>query len=226
MSGLFVDVAHILFDEYQDEDNHYLPDETGKLQSLHTTVARGHGEQTRRVPVYMCSNTVSILNPYYSAFGITKKLRYNTKFLRGDGWVFERTFNKNASASYQASGFNRAFGDSKYNKFAAENVYLNDNTALIGKPSGPCTYLTTIICNGKKYNARRYDGVVYISEGADENNPFRVCFNVSDVVDDRAMMLSTSSPLIFALRNYFSRGLMRFENLECKNMALDMLAYV
>ena len=53
MSALFVNVAHMFFDEYQDEDGNYLEEEPKKKQSIHTTDARGHGEQTRRVPLYM-----------------------------------------------------------------------------------------------------------------------------------------------------------------------------
>lgn len=226
MSALFVNVAHMFFDEYQDEDGNYLDEEPKKLQSIHTTVARGHGEQTRRVPLYMCSNTVSILNPYYNAFGINKQLKKSTKYLRGTGWVFERTFNENASQAYKASSFNRAFGDSSYNKYAAENVYLNDNMALIGKPDGYSTYLLSVLYNGEWYNIRRYSSCIYVSTGADQTYPSRICFNVDDVVDDRSLMVSSSSFIVVSLRTYFNKGLMRFENLKCKNMALDLLSYM
>ena len=64
-SHLFNDVERMFFDEFQSESNHYCTDEIKKLLSIHTSVARGHGEQIRYVPVYMCSNPVSIINPYY-----------------------------------------------------------------------------------------------------------------------------------------------------------------
>ena len=85
MSSIFVTVAHGFFDEYQDENNAYLPNEIDKLMSIHTSIARGDGKQSRRVPLYMASNTVSMLNPYYQALGINKMLKRDTKILRGDG---------------------------------------------------------------------------------------------------------------------------------------------
>ena len=83
MRGLFVNIRSVFFDEYQDEDNVYLPNEVNKLLSLLTTISAGHGKQHRRVMLYMASNTVSLLNPYYSVFGINKMLKYNTKILGG-----------------------------------------------------------------------------------------------------------------------------------------------
>ena len=51
-SHLFSDVSRMLFDEFQSETNHYCSDEIKKLLSIHTSVARGQGEQIRYVPVY------------------------------------------------------------------------------------------------------------------------------------------------------------------------------
>lgn len=226
MSSIFVTVAHGFFDEYQDENNTYLPNEIDKLMSIHTSIARGDGNQSRRVPLYMASNTVSMLNPYYQALGINKMLKRETKILRGDGWVYERTFNENAAQAFTGSAFNRAFASSKYFGHAAENVYLNDNDALIERPIGASEYMLSIRYNLVWYNVRKYNTCVYVSEGADETFPRRVCFNYSDVVDDRAVMVNSSNYIILTLRTYFHRGLMRFENLQCKNMVFDMLSFV
>lgn len=226
MSAIFSCVAHGFFDEYQDENNVYLPDEVDKLMSLHTTIARGDGKQSRRVPLYMASNTVSILNPYYSALGINKRLKSNTKILRGNGWVFERTYNENAQKEFQNSAFNRAFSKSKYHSFASQNVYLNDNQSLIGKPTGSSNYLVSIKYNSEWFNVRQYTSCIYVSEGYDETFPRRICFNVDDVTDDRAVMIGTNNFIVQMLRTYFNRGVMRFDNLKSKNMTLDLLSYM
>lgn len=226
MSSIFVTIAHGFFDEYQDENNTYLPNEIDKLMSIHTSIARGDGKQSRRVPLYMASNTVSMLNPYYQALGINKMLKRDTKILRGDGWVYERTYNENAAQAFTESAFNRAFASSKYFGHAAENVYLNDNDALIERPSGTNEYMLSIFYNNAWYNVRKYNTCVYVSEGADQTFPRRVCFNYNDVLDDRAVMINNSNYIILTLRTYFHRGLMRFENLQCKNMMFDMLSFM
>ena len=67
-SHYFSDVVRMLFDEFQSETNHYCNDEIVKFQSVHKSVARGQGKQSRYVPVFMLSNPVTILNPYFISF--------------------------------------------------------------------------------------------------------------------------------------------------------------
>jgi hypothetical protein len=94
----------MLFDEFQSESNHYCVDEIKKLLSVHTSIARGNGEQIRYVPVFMLSNPVSIINPYYVELGISNRLHDDTKFLKGDGYVLENGFIETASKAQQESG--------------------------------------------------------------------------------------------------------------------------
>lgn len=225
MRGLFVNVRSVFFDEYQDEDNIYLPYEVNKLLSLLTTISAGHGKQHRRVVLYMASNTVSLLNPYYNVFGINKMLKKDTKILRGDGWVFERTHNENASKAYKDSGIARAFSGASYNEYAAENKYLNDNECLIGRPKGQAKYICTIRFNEKLYNARKYDDCIYISNGADESFPVRICFTKNDVIDSTAIRVNSTHYIVIMLREYFNKGLLMFENLVCKNMIFDVISF-
>lgn len=226
MSALFRDVGNMFFDEYQDEDNIYLPGEPDKLVGLHTTVARGKGKHVRYVPLFMASNTVSILNPYYSVFGINKRLKENTRYLRGDGWVFERTFNKNASEAFQESGFNRAFKNTGYFRYASENQYLNDNYALIEKPAGRGEYLLSVKNENKWYGIFRYPDVIYVSNSYDSMFRHRICFTVNDVTDDRLVKIGPNNFMVQMMRQYFNQGIVRFEDLQCKNVFLDMISYL
>ena len=129
-SHLFSDIQRLFFDEFQSENNHYCSDEIRKFISVHVSIARGQGKQVRYVPVYMCSNAVSIINPYYVALGICDRLHDDTKFLRGNGYVLEQGFIKSASDALLSSGFNKAFANDSYVGYSAQNIYLNDNTAF------------------------------------------------------------------------------------------------
>lgn len=224
-SSMFIDVTSMFFDEYQDENNRYLSDEIKKLMSIHTSIARGHGKQVRYVALYMCSNTISILNPYYVAFGIHKRLRNNTKFLRGNGWVFEKTMNENAKDAFQSSAFNQAFADSTdYFMYASENVYLNDNTALIEKPDGQFRYIATVKYDGKFYNIKQYPSCVYVSEGCDYTFPVKLAYKALDVEGDGFWLCNRQTIITRTIRQYFEYGLLRFQNLSCKNMIFDILS--
>ena len=226
-SHLFSDVKRMIFDEFQSETNHYCNNEVEKLQSVHTSVARGQGEQVRYVPVYMLSNPVSIINPYYVAFGISSRLRDDTKFLKGDGFVLEQGFIDSASKAQKESAFNRAFGlDSKYNAYSTEAVYLNDNKSFIEKPQGASRYICTLRYGGSEFAIREYAeaGIMYCDDRPDATFSTKI----SVTTDDHGInyvMLKRNDFFLSNLRYLFERGCFRFKDLRCKEAVLSALSY-
>lgn len=225
-SHLFNDVQRILFDEFQSETNHYCNEELTKFQSVHMSIARGKNQMVRYVPVYMVSNAVTILNPYYTAMGISSRLREDTKFMKGDGFVLENTFNSEASKAVKTSAFNRAFADSTYLKYASENLYLNDNTAFIEKPRGDGKYVCTLRYKGKEYGVREYaqHGIIYCDDKADSSFAKKIAITTDDHRVNY-VMLKNNDFFLDTLRYYFRNGCFRFKNLECKEVVLIALSY-
>ena len=172
-SHLFSDIDNIIFDEFQSEQNHYCDKEVEKFISIHNSIARGHGKQSRYVPVYMISNPVTILNPYYVAMDISTRLQKDTHFLRGDGFVLEQGYNETASKALKTSAFNRAFGSSDYIAYSAEGVYLQDDLSFIDTPSGRGKYVATIRYAGIDYGVREFPeiGIVFCDKSVDYQYP-------------------------------------------------------
>ena len=225
-SHLFSDVKRIFFDEFQSETNNYCPNEIQKFISVHTTIARGQGLQNRYVPVYLCGNPVSILNPYYTELGITDRLQENTRFLRGHGWVLEQGYNESAANAQKESAFNRAFQTNKYVTYSAQAVYLNDSKTFIEKPRGRSQYLATLRYNGVDYAIRCYfdAGVIYCDYSVDKNFGEKLAITT----DDHAInyvMLKRNSVFLQSMRDYFNHGCFRFKNLQCKQAVLKALSY-
>lgn len=225
-SHLFNDVMRMLFDEFQSETNHYCADEITKLLSIHTSIARGQGEQVRYVPVYMLSNAVSIINPYYVELGISERLRDDTKFLKGDGFVLEQGYIDSASRAQKESGFNRAFARNKYTTYSSQNVYLNDNKAFIEKPKGKSRYLATLRYNGSDFAVREFseEGIIYCDDKADTTFNFRITVSTADH-NVNYVMLKNNDMFIINMRWYFERGVFRFKDLRCKEAILKTLSY-
>ena len=148
-SHFFSDVKRLIFDEFQSESNTYCPNEIKKFISVHTSMARGQGEQNRYLPVYMLSNPVSIINPYYVELGISSRLTDETRFLRGDGFVLEQGFVESAADAQKSSGFNKAFSRNSYVAYSSESVYLNDNKAFVDRPQGVRRYMASLKYNGQ-----------------------------------------------------------------------------
>lgn len=225
-SHLFNDTACMFMDEFQNEDNIYVDNEVNKLISIHTSVARGQGKQVRRVPLYMCANTVSLINPYYVAWGISNRLTKDTKFLRGDGFVFEQNYNESASNAQKESPFNRAFANNVYTQYASENVYLNDNMAFIEKPTGNNLYVATIKFRGVNYAIREFSdqGIIYCDDKPDMTFPYRVSITTDDH-NINYVILRNNDSFIQLMRFYFEHGCFRFKDLRCKEAVLNCVTY-
>lgn len=225
-SHLFSDISTILFDEFQTESGRYCSDEVQKFVSIHTSIARGQGKQVRFVPVIMLSNAVTIINPYYVALGISNRLRNDTKFLKGDGYVLEQGFVESASNQQKTSGFNRAFSSQKYVEYSSQNIYLNDSATFIDKPSGKSRYIATLKYEGNNYAIREYSelGIMYCDDKADMSFPTKVTVTTDDH-QINYVMLKQNSLFISTLRYFFERGCFRFKDLKCKECILKCLSY-
>lgn len=225
-SHIFNTVESILFDEFQSESNKYCSDETQKLISIHTSIARGQGKQVRYVPVYMISNTVTIINPYFVELGISTRLKTDTKFLKGDGFVLEQTFNESAASAQLSSGFNKAFSGNKYVAYSAQNVYLADSTAFIERPEGRARYLATLKFKNRNFGVREFaeQGIIYCDDNADMSFPFRLSITTEDH-NINYVMLKRNDQFLLNMRFLFDRGCFRFKNLLCKDAILNALSY-
>lgn len=225
-SHLFSDITRMIFDEFQSESNHYCTDEITKFLSIHTSIARGQGEQVRYVPVFMLANQVSIINPYYVAMGICNRLNGETKFLRGDGYVLEQGFIESASDSQKESGFNRAFKENNYVAYSSENVYLNDNYSFIEKPTGKSRYICTLKYKGNDFSVKEFaeSGFIYCDDKPDSTFPMKITVTTDDH-SINYVMLKRNDFFLSNLRYLFERGCFRFKDMRCKEAILNALSY-
>ena len=225
-SHLLSDIQRIIFDEFQSETNSYCQNEVAKFISIYKSIARGHGEQSRYVPVYMISNPVSVLNPYYVEMGITQRLTNDVNFLRGNGWVLEQGHSEAAEEAQNNSAFAKAFQNNDYIKYSASGNYLLDNNAFIEKISGKSRYLCTLKYANKEYAIREYSeqGILYCDDTVDPKFPFKISVDTNDH-QINYVMLQRSNYIIQSMRNIFEKGRFRFKNIQCKEVIIKMLCY-
>lgn len=225
-SHFFSDINRMIFDEFQSETNHYCADEITKLLSVHKSVARGGGFQRRYVPVYMLSNPVSIINPYYVEWNVAPRLREDTKFLRGDGFVLEQGWVQGASEAQEGFGFERAFSSNKYTLYSNQGIYLNDNKAFIDKPNGIGRYLATLKYKGVEYGLREFadEGIIYCDDRPDRTFLNKICVTTDDH-NINYVMLKRNELFLINMRYFFDNGCFRFKDLRCKEAVLKALSY-
>lgn len=225
-SHLFSDVDSIVFDEFQSEQNHYCEKELQKFISIHNSIARGNSEQSRYVPVYMMSNPVTILNPYYVAMGISTRLNDNVNFLRGKGFVLEQGYNESAAQALKQSAFNMAFQNDDYIAYSSEAKYLQDDFAFVETPKGRGNYIATIRYANRDYAVREFVdlGIVFCDNRVDYQFPLRLTVEAEDHKTNY-VMVNTNFILLQKLRFYFEHGAMRFKDLQSKDAILHALSF-
>ena len=221
LSKMLSDASWMFFDEFQSEDGNYLKNEIQKFSSIHVSAARGYKKMITYLPVILCSNAITMLNPYYIELGIPQRLKKDTHFLRGNGWVLEHFYSPDASEALKGSAFAQAIGGG-YMEYAAENVYLNDDFSLVGQLSMRSVPLADVIMNREKpvilSFATTDTGLVVVRKRKEpaSGKVFR------SGVDGTEMDIKASI-LYNALKRSFQNGLLRFHSFEAKGLFFNML---
>lgn len=228
-SHLLSDVTRLFFDEFQAESGEYLASEVDRLLSVHTSLARGGGSQSRYLPIIMTGNPVSTVNPYYTALGISSRLSSRTHFMRGHGWVMEQGFNESASNAIKMSGIYRALSanNSNYVNYATNGSYLSDDASFVGAMDGAGKYVCTLIYGGHEYGVFEYasDGILYVTDKSDVSYPLRISVALSDHAENTVLM-TRYSITITRYRELFSLGHVRFKNQLCKSAFIALIGMI
>lgn len=222
------DVSIMYMDEFQAENNTtYCSQEVSKFMGLHTSIARGGESHVRYVPVFMSSNSFSLFNPYFNALGVTRRMQYGAKFIRGDGWILEMNFNEEASNEYLESAFARAFANNGvtrlYNNYQASAEFVRDSKSFIRNVDGPKTCIFRIVYNGINYGlwSSEKHNCYYFSKKFDPGYS-AITFSDNDH-SEKILYVNRRSPLIKRLLEYFNLGLVYFEDIDCKNMFMEFM---
>lgn len=226
-SHVFTNVENVLFDEFQPETNKYLPNETRDFKSICTSIARGRGKMSRYIRVIMISNPITVLNPYYVAMGITQRLRDDTKYIRGDGFVFEQQFNVDAAKAQQENAVLRALsaGDKAYHEYLTQLSYLNDSNNFIRKLPGRGQYLATIRYKNEDYHISYYDldgePYLYAAEGCDKTFTLKLVLKADE--HDEGYLLCTGYDHTALWRKFFNSGNFAFQTAKAREMVFVLL---
>lgn len=222
-SALFADAERGFLDEFMSETGKYVPQELQKFNSIRISIARGgaKGTHTRYFPVYLCSNNVTLFNPYFTYLMIAPKMSNRVRYLRGDGWVLEQTFNVAAADSIKREF--RTIGGEEL-QYATENQYLLDKNQFIEKKPGMKVCSAKIKFNGKMYGVwtTLTSSEIYVSTKCDPACEFILAFTDVDH-DVGSVLIAKNSKVFHWMKDMYSRGLVWFENGACRHAFITSL---
>lgn len=220
-SHVFSRVYNTLLDEFQSESNKYLTDEVQKYISIQNSIARGGGKHIRITRNFLVGNHITLLNPYYVALGLHKKLTAKNIYTRGDGYVAETNFIDSVAKKSTELPFNRAFSACDYITNISDKCYLNDNNDYICKLTNVKRYICTMVGKDCQLGVWDCDGKKVISEKYDNSHPI-VCAKYNTPILSAKIK---SDGIYENLRNTFNYGMLYFDGLYAKNKAIEILGY-
>lgn len=227
MSQFFSDTDQMFLDEFQALE--YVPEEFNKFFTLHFSVARGFGSVSRYVPVYMCCNHISSINPYYKALKCGAAVDSIEKgFYKGDGFVIERDFNTKVMELQKQSAFNRAFSGTDIYNHSVLNESLTDNFSFVERvKTSKFQYICNIIVDGEYISLVRVLDVkgvhYYFSEKVNMNCKSNFTIFSNDHSID-TLLLPRNIDFLNALKSQFDHGFIRFSTLDVKAKAFEFLS--
>lgn len=220
-SALFSDAERGFLDEFMSENGKYVNGELRKFNSIRISIGRGGktGKHVRYFPVYLCSNNVTVFNPYFEYFHVGERLDNRTKYLRGDKWVLEQTFNEEAAAAILEaySGI-----DAKELAYAATNDFLLDTNQFVLKIPGEKFPLLNLVYNGERFGLWKSSEFFYVNKKPFDGNIETLAFNMTDHNETNIMTINTS-PLVKTMRKAYMNNLVRFDCMKSKHAFIAMM---
>ena len=215
------------FDEFQPtKDGEYLPNEVKDFWIIYETVARGHdpddttndGGDSRYIPVILCSNTISIDNPYYYYTNLAGNIDSNTKIYRGNRVVYERCTVEGLADKRKEAPINVALA--RLIEEEANNTYVNDDHSLVAKPDqkwGRALYLATLDFGNESYALFEYPNknLYYLCRKVDPNFPYKYAMFIDN--NKKNAPIFKASPLLREVKKKIFDGHLRCQDQMIQN---------
>ena len=225
--GSLYTIDYLFFDEIipMDKQGYLASNEMDLFFTVYDTLARGNKDgdsRLRNVKVLAAANCIDPLNPYFVNLDISKTIQENTKFCRGNGWVYERTFIEGLNEEFDANPVHAAVKRNVESINFKDNLWLISNKSLIEKPVdwGRSTYVCTISHEGKDYALKYYRNVMmyYIDHSVDKS--FGTRYNMT-VNGEKNYPVLRNSVLSKIIKDAISSASIRFADGICKNLIFD-----
>ena len=214
------DVDTIILDEFLvgDGGSRYIPDEPMYLLSIIESIAR-----LRKIRVILLGNATSVYNPYFEFFDV--HLPYKTSYQTFKNNTILVVYIKNEAyrEAKKESEFGKLVQGTKYEKYAIDNEFINDNNNYIDKKPNNARLFCNIIIGSTIYGVWLGDYKLYVSKKFNAN--YKVNISFADInKNSKLLQAKAKNVFIMAMANHFINGTLYFENQTIKHTITNLLA--
>lgn len=218
----FPDVDTIVFDEFLIDKGvyHYLPSDVETFLDLIDTVFRGRND----VRVLCLSNTITIVNPYFSYFDIYPP--ENPGIVTKGEILCEKVADPDFIAEKSKSRFGHLIAGTAYGAYNISAEFRQDDDNFIGQKQGKCVYEFTLFFRGQYIGvwSNKLTGKIYCTEQFDKNFPR--CFSLTLADHTPNTLLLSSVQRTYYLKMFaknFRMGNVLSENQRIKKSIFEIV---
>ena len=204
-------VKYIVFDECLNEDNDYLEKELDKFLSVCDSIIRNRDD----VRVFLIANNISVINPYFDYFGLT---RFQSRFTKGEhNSILEFTDSEEFQEFRKTTKFGSSIDGTDYGAFAIKGEFmLDDSTNVVTCPKGVYRYLYNIVLDGYNIAVYSINNLLYFAKCKDYTRQLYTPY-VEDARKYNAMFCEKSFRFFKQVKTYFLNNQVMYETLHIKN---------
>ena len=210
----FPNVGLIIFDEFIIETgmHHYLPNEVRSFLECYSTISRD-----RDVPVLFLSNAMTMSNPYFLYFDV--HFQPGQKVFLTEDISVEILKNPAFEQHMNETRFGRMIKGTEYGNYAVKNQFLLDTENFIEKLPAGCSYIATIIIQGKELGFYLSPECCrwYMSEKVDKTCPGRYTLDIKQHTEE-TVLSARNNVIVQRMLTAFCTGRMRFSSMHVKNI--------
>ena len=212
------DVKIIFFDEFLNEENDYLKNEITAFTNVCDSIIRNRDD----CRIYLVSNHISVLNPYFNYFGF---VQLGKRFTRGQhDSVLEFTDSEEFIKYRKTTKFGASIQGTEYGEYAMlGKMLLDDMTNVSPIPDGQCHHQFNIVLEGLRLDICMVNNLMYIKKSKDMDalafTPY-----VDDAVSGAIFCTKNLNHFDF-ICNKFMRDEIMYESLPIKNAIINFVRF-
>lgn len=220
----FPDVRYIVFDEFiiDKKNTRYLPNEVKAMMDFYNTVDRF----TDRCRVIFLANAVSVINPYFLAFGL--KPRKGQRFTSAmDSYHCVEMIDSEAyRAKVSQTRFGRMIAGTDYYDYAVGNRFTDDTDLFIAAKPDTARHLYNLVWDGNQIGVwMDYASNLYHVTRKAPKSALTYALTRRDLSPDLTM-IDRSTPWLKGLAKMYQLSKVRFDTPFSRGVFEDILSYL
>ena len=221
-STAFPKVSTIVFDEFLLDNSgtyRYLKNEVTMMLDVIETVGR-----LRPIQVLFLGNALSIVNPYFTYFGLD--LPYNGEFRTFKDGLIVVNYIKNLKYREvkKQSKFGKLIEGTEYGRYAIDNEMLRDSNYFIEKKPPDSTFYGVLVINGINIGMwQSKNGYMYLSNKFDPNTLHKVACDYNDHTESTIFLNARENYYLRMCVRAYKQGWLKFEDQKIKGNIVPLL---